>query len=46
MLVAMVISFFIRSFAKAIPLVGLMAVVFSFIRRQHRVANSKTVCSC
>ena len=38
MLVAMAISIFIRSFAKAIPLVGLLAVVFSFVRRQHRVA--------
>jgi hypothetical protein len=44
MLVTALISIFVRFFAKAIPLVGLMAIVVSFVRRQHRVAIATKRC--
>jgi hypothetical protein len=45
MMVAMGISIFAHSFMRAIPLVGLMAMVVSFVRRQNQVSAARKRCA-
>lgn len=45
MIVILFLSIFFRSLVKAVPLVGLMAVVISLVRRHHRVTLAAKRCA-